>query len=121
MSMQRILLEEINNISKLCSEIDDEENSGGEDGIYDLLDNDSELFDTDNEEENIVNTGKGRKIMRLFSSPKTNVKRTIRILKLHLMELFGKKFHKVLDLEDPRFILFSEKYQGQRNMRNAIS
>ncbi|GBM21786.1 hypothetical protein AVEN_29230-1 [Araneus ventricosus] len=67
MSMQRKLLEEINNISELCSEID-EENSGSEDGIYDLLDTDSELFDTDNEEENIVNTRKGRKRTRLFSS-----------------------------------------------------
>ncbi|GBM30527.1 hypothetical protein AVEN_264986-1 [Araneus ventricosus] len=68
MSMQRKLLEEINNISELCSEIDEEENSQCEDGTYDLLGTDSELFDTDNEEENIVNTRKGRKRTRLFSS-----------------------------------------------------
>lgn len=56
MSMQRKLMEEISNISELCSEVDEEENSGSEDSIYDPLDTDSELFDTDNEEENIVNT-----------------------------------------------------------------
>ncbi|GBN29145.1 hypothetical protein AVEN_275057-1 [Araneus ventricosus] len=56
MSMQRKLLEEINNMSKLCSEIDEEENSVSENGTYHLLVTDSELSDTDNEEENIVNT-----------------------------------------------------------------
>ncbi|GBO41915.1 hypothetical protein AVEN_185274-1 [Araneus ventricosus] len=64
MSMRRKLLEEIN-MSELCSEI---QNSGSEDGIYDLLDTDSELFDTDNEEVNILNTRKGRKRMRFLST-----------------------------------------------------
>ena len=72
MSRQRKFLEEINNISKLLSEIDEGENSENEDGIFendnDILDTDSELFDTDNEEENIVNTRKGQKRMRLLSS-----------------------------------------------------
>ncbi|GBN43541.1 hypothetical protein AVEN_121472-1 [Araneus ventricosus] len=68
MSMQRKLLEEINNITELCSEIDEEENSGRVDGIYDLLDTDSALFYRDNEEENNENTRKERKRMRLFSS-----------------------------------------------------
>lgn len=66
--MQRELLEKINNISELYSEVDEEENSGSEDSIYDPLDSDSEVFDTDNEEENVVNTRRGRKRMRLFSS-----------------------------------------------------
>ena len=36
--------------------------------VYDTLNTDFELFDTDNEDENIVNTCRERKIMRLFSS-----------------------------------------------------
>ncbi|GFW29202.1 hypothetical protein TNCV_4132781 [Trichonephila clavipes] len=42
-----------------------------------------------------------------------NVERMMVILKLQWMELFGKKFKKVLNLVDPRFILFLEKYQDQ--------
>lgn len=44
--MQRKLLEEINDISELYTKIDEEENSGNEEGIYDLLDTDSMLFQT---------------------------------------------------------------------------
>ncbi|XP_046145955.1 zinc finger protein 526-like [Osmia bicornis bicornis] len=72
MSRQRKFLEEINNISELLSEIDEEDKSENEDGIFendnDLSDTDFELFDTDNQEENIVNTRRRQKRMRFLSS-----------------------------------------------------
>lgn len=63
MSMQGKLLEEMNKISELCSEI---ESSGKGDSVCDLLDTDSESFAMDNGEERFVNRCRGRKKMKLI-------------------------------------------------------
>lgn len=60
-------LEEINNVSELYSDVDEEESSGSWNNICGPSDPYSELYDTGHEEEDIVNKRMGRKRMRLFS------------------------------------------------------
>ena len=99
----------------LCSKID-EETSGSEIRM-DLFDTEAELSDSDSDIENILNTRSRQKRMRVLESIG---KKMIRVMKLQLMEKFGKKWNKGLDQEDLRFILFPKKNQGQKYMRNAI-
>lgn len=105
-------MEEINNISELCSEVDEEENSGSEDSIYDPLDTDSERFGRDNEGENTVNTRRGRKRMRLFSSSEDECEENDQNIETSVDGT-------VLPKNSPRFWTWkiSASYNFQRNIR----